>query len=114
MTCRGDSTHPRTGQTGGLPSAGGTDTLRLSFLPAAYVMSQGPYRLLHVGCGHDSQADLPAPFNLPPWQEIRLDIDPNSRPDVVASITDMAAVPSRSVDAVWSSHNLEHLLKSPF
>ncbi len=109
MTCRGDSTHPKPGQTAGLPSAGGTDTLRLSFLPAAYVMSQGPYRLLHVGCGHYTQAHLPPPFNQAPWQEIRLDIDPTTRPDVLASITDMSAVPSQSVHAVWSSHNLEHL-----
>ena len=72
-------------------------------------MSQGPFRLLHVGCGLDTQADLPAPFNQQPWQEIRLDIDPGSRPDIVASITDMAVVPAHSVHAVWSSHNLEHL-----
>ncbi len=65
--------------------------------------------LLHVGCGpHDPQA-LPPQFRTPEWREIRLDIDPSVSPDVVASITDMSSVPSNSVDAVWSSHNLEHL-----
>jgi SAM-dependent methyltransferase len=72
-------------------------------------MNQGSYRLLHVGCGHYTQADLPPPFSQPPWQEIRLDIDPGTRPDILASITDLSAVPSHSVQAVWSSHNLEHL-----
>jgi len=43
------------------------------------------------------------------WRVLRLDIDPGVKPDVVASITDMAAVADASVDVVWSSHNLEHL-----
>jgi SAM-dependent methyltransferase len=67
-------------------------------------------RVLHVGCGAPSPDKLPAAFFAPgAWAEIRLDIDPDVEPDVIASITDMAAVPSGSVDAVWSSHNLEHL-----
>ena len=43
------------------------------------------------------------------WREIRLDIDPAVRPDIVASILDMSIVPDASVDAVYSSHNIEHL-----
>jgi len=31
------------------------------------------------------------------------------QPDIVCSITDMSPVAADSVDAVWSSHNLEHL-----
>lgn len=66
--------------------------------------------VLHVGCGAASPEKLPAHFFAPGnWQEIRLDIDPDVAPDVIASITDMALVPGESVDAVWSSHNLEHL-----
>jgi hypothetical protein len=64
-------------------------------------------RVLHVGCGQRTIANLPAYFK--GWGEIRLDIEPAYRPDVVASMTDMRAVPSRSADAVYSSHNLEHL-----
>ena len=30
-------------------------------------------------------------------------------PDIVGSMTDMSVVADESVDAVWSSHNLEHL-----
>ncbi|WP_353861931.1 class I SAM-dependent methyltransferase [Azospirillum formosense] len=65
--------------------------------------------VLHVGCGNeplDRVADL---FPAGEWNEFRLDIDPNVKADIVASITDMAPVPDRSVDAIWSSHNLEHL-----
>ncbi|MBV9076344.1 MAG: methyltransferase domain-containing protein, partial [Methylobacteriaceae bacterium] len=43
------------------------------------------------------------------WQEVRLDIDPEVRPDIVASITDLGPVPAGSCDAIWCSHNLEHL-----
>src|SRR3546814_7773305 len=43
------------------------------------------------------------------WGETRLDIDPAVAPDVVASMTAMPMVPEASHDAVFSSHNLEHL-----
>ena len=66
--------------------------------------------VLHVGCGVASPHKLPQAY-FPPggWQELRLDIDPGVSPDIVASITDMVAMADASVDAVWSSHNLEHL-----
>ena len=66
--------------------------------------------VLHVGCGEANPAKLPADFfPAGAWQEIRLDIDPSVAPDVLSSITDMAAVADGSVDAVWSAHNVEHL-----
>jgi ubiquinone/menaquinone biosynthesis C-methylase UbiE len=43
------------------------------------------------------------------WHEVRLDIDPGAEPDIVSSIIDMAVVDEMSVDAVWSSHNIEHV-----
>ena len=66
-------------------------------------------RVLHVGCGPSRIADRHPYFRPPEWAEVRLDIDPRCKPDIVASITDMAAVPAGSFDAVFSSHNLEHL-----
>jgi protein O-GlcNAc transferase len=69
----------------------------------------GPRTVLHVGCGDYHPEALPPQFRGPGWKEIRLDINPAVSPDVVASITDMSAVPSGSVDAIWSSHNIEHL-----
>lgn len=65
--------------------------------------------LLHVGCGTARKDSTTVAFNTPDWRETRLDIDPTVQPDVVASITDMSAIPSESMDAVYSSHNIEHL-----
>ncbi len=66
-------------------------------------------QVLHVGCGPASAAKLHATFRTPEWRELRLDINPEVQPDVVASMTDMAVVETGSMDAVWSSHNIEHL-----
>jgi predicted SAM-dependent methyltransferase len=65
--------------------------------------------VLHVGCGSASPVKLNATFRGGGWREIRLDIDPNVKPDIVASIIDMSMIKDETVDAVWSSHNLEHL-----
>jgi SAM-dependent methyltransferase len=64
--------------------------------------------VLHVGCGRADIRHLPAYFQKR-WQEIRLDIDPDAHPDILGTALDMSAVPSHSVDAVYSSHTLEHL-----
>jgi SAM-dependent methyltransferase len=65
--------------------------------------------VLNVGCGCPRLHDLHPYFRGPEWRQIRLDIDPEVKPDIVCSITDMPPVPAESVDAIWSSHNLEHL-----
>ncbi len=64
---------------------------------------------LHVGCGPKRKDRTTKGFNSPDWQEIRLDIDPSVQPDVIGTMTDMSAVASESVDAIYSSHNIEHL-----
>jgi len=65
--------------------------------------------VLHVGCGQANPAKLHSSFRGAGWKEVRVDIDAAVKPDIVASITDLRVVPSTSVDAVWSSHSLEHL-----
>lgn len=65
--------------------------------------------VLHVGCGHYNPETLHDTFRGPNWRELRLDINPAVNPDIVASMTDMSQVATESVDAIWSSHNLEHL-----
>jgi len=70
---------------------------------------EGRRLVLHVGCGAPREDNLHDRFRTPEWQELRLDIDPRVRPDIVANIADMRGVPSESVDAVWSSHNVEHV-----
>lgn len=66
-------------------------------------------KFLHVGCGSARKPDVSQGFRSDEWREIRLDIDPAADPDIVSSILDMAAVPTASVDALYSSHNIEHL-----
>lgn len=78
-----------------------------SFIP--HLRQSGAKTLLHVGCGNAGPERLPECFKTPDWKEIRLDINPAHKPDIVASLTDMSAVEDASMDAVWSSHNLEHL-----
>jgi SAM-dependent methyltransferase len=69
---------------------------------------QGWPILLHVGCGPAEPERLDPMFR-EGWVEVRFDIDPTVRPDIIGTITEMPAVANRSADAVWSSHNLEHL-----
>jgi predicted SAM-dependent methyltransferase len=64
---------------------------------------------LHVGCGPLTKENTTLEFNSNDWEEIRVDIDAAVKPDIVASMTDMSSVDSNSFDAVYSSHNIEHL-----
>ncbi len=66
--------------------------------------------LLNVGAGHrQSGARIPQAFQTPDWKELRLDIDPANEPDILGTMLDMSAVTTGSVDAIYSSHNIEHL-----
>jgi hypothetical protein len=65
--------------------------------------------LLHIGCGPKRKDRTTRGFNTDAWHEIRLDIDPSVSPDVTGTMTDMSAVVSASVNAIFSSHNIEHL-----
>lgn len=66
--------------------------------------------VLHVGPGHPkSGAKLPLGFQIQPWQEVRLDINPANQPDIIGSMLNMQAVAAASMDAVYSAHNIEHV-----
>jgi len=52
---------------------------------------------------------MPPAFRGPDWREIRYDINPADAPDILGSITDMSAVATGSVDALYNSHVIEHL-----
>lgn len=65
--------------------------------------------VLHVGCGSPEAGKLPAYFAPGLWRELRLDIDLAVKPDFVASMTDMSVVTSGTMQALYSSHNVEHL-----
>ena len=64
---------------------------------------------LHVGPGGKTKDRTTREFAKPKWRELRLDIDPRVAADIEGSILDMSDVQDRSVDAVYSSHNLEHI-----
>jgi predicted SAM-dependent methyltransferase len=62
---------------------------------------------LHVGCGPKRKERTTKALSS--WNELRFDIDESVKPDLVGTMTDMSSVSSESVDAVFSSHNIEHL-----
>lgn len=67
-------------------------------------------RVLNAGSGSFSARKLHPIFAPEAWEEMRIDIDPQSKPDIVGSITDMRSVCApHSFDAIWASHILEHL-----
>lgn len=68
-------------------------------------------KVLNVGSGLAGLDRLHPVFqNSDNWQEVRLDVDPRVKPDIVCSVTDLTDhVGAGDVDAIWSSHTLEHL-----
>lgn len=68
---------------------------------AALARKPAPLQILHVGCGGEK---------LPPWldgDEVTLDISPDHKPDIVASMLDMGDI--GPFGGVYASHVLEHV-----
>lgn len=65
--------------------------------------------LLHIGCGPKRKDQTLPAFQSDDWQEVRFDIDESVAPDIIGTMTDMSAVETGSMDALFSSHNVEHL-----
>ena len=65
--------------------------------------------VLHIGCGQKSKQHLPVPMRGEDWREVRYDISEAVKPDIVGDIRDMAPVETGSMDALFSSHNIEHV-----
>jgi len=63
--------------------------------------------LVNLGSGPKGAARLPALFSQ--WRELRVDVDARVAPDILADITDLSAIETGSIDAIWSAHCLEHL-----
>lgn len=66
-------------------------------------------KFLHVGCGDATREQTTIGRRHPEWSEVRLDVDTALSPDILASIADMSVVPDAAFDALYSSHNIEHL-----
>lgn len=65
--------------------------------------------VLHVGCGPQNIEGMPSYFHDGIWEEIRFDIDPAVNPDILGMIQDLSMIDDGYVNAVYSSHNLEHI-----
>jgi SAM-dependent methyltransferase len=63
--------------------------------------------VVNAGCGMRGTGRLPALFDQ--WRQLRVDIDPQVEPDILADIADLSVIPSEFTDAIWSAHCLEHL-----
>lgn len=63
---------------------------------------------LHVGCGYNDKSNCLG-FEGDDWKETRLDIDKDVSPDILGTLTDMNTVATGSVDAIYSSHSIEHI-----
>lgn len=62
---------------------------------------------LNAGCGEAGSGAISPHFQ--DWREVRLDLDPATKPDIVADFQGLGCIADSSFDAVWSSHSLEHL-----
>jgi predicted SAM-dependent methyltransferase len=66
-------------------------------------------KFLHIGCGLKRKESTTPVFNTDDWEEVTLDIDKRNNPDILASFTDLSGIKSSSFDAIFSSHNIEHI-----
>jgi len=67
-------------------------------------------RWLNVGCGAQGSGLHPPGLLAPAgWTEVRLDADPAVQPDILAPAHDLSALEDGCMDAVFSSHCIEHL-----
>lgn len=64
---------------------------------------KGQVKILHVGCGGSPLPDL-----WKGWEEIRFDADPQCGADLIGDMLDIQ-MDDDSVDAVYTSHTLEHV-----
>jgi hypothetical protein len=72
-------------------------------------MNMNQKLLVNLGSGVAGTGWLPAMFD--GWRQLRVDIDPAARPDIVGSLTDLSALESECADAVWASHCVEHIYR---
>jgi hypothetical protein len=66
-------------------------------------------KFLHISCGNTTRSRTTREFDSGDWEEIRMDANPDVRPDIVASLQSMRAIASSSFDAAFTAHSLERL-----
>ena len=63
------------------------------------------FRVLNVGGG---DRKIPIPPHYAGWEDLLLDVDPRSNPDIVCDARQLDTLAASQFDAVYCSHNLEH------
>jgi SAM-dependent methyltransferase len=71
------------------------------------VSDEGERLVINVGCGPAGASHLPPHFA--GWRQLRVDVDAEVEPDVIADLTDLSGIEEACADAVWASHCIEHL-----
>ena len=67
-------------------------------------------QVLNAGSGAAGAGRVASVFPPALWNEVRLDIEPCTRPDIIGSFADMRGVVADACfDALYSSHAIEHL-----
>jgi len=64
-------------------------------------------KLLYLGAG--SERGNPSPQHFPSYEVVTLDINPDSKPDLLMDMRDLKSLPASSFDGVVGSHSLEHV-----
>lgn len=73
-------------------------------------LAEGRKVVLNVGCGEDKPGRIHAEFkDEAQWFELRLDMNASVKPHILGDLSDLSMLPDGAVDAVLSSHNIEHL-----
>lgn len=77
--------------------------------PKAKAPPAGKKRVLHIGLSSAVPGQLHKGFTADEWDCVRLDPDPNVKPDLRSNVTDLEGVEVGSFDAVWVPHVLQRL-----
>ena len=66
-------------------------------------------RFLHAVCGNSDKFRTTRIFETSDWEEVRMDMNPEVKPDVLSTLLDMTQFPDEYFDAVFTAHSLERL-----
>ena len=66
-------------------------------------------KFLHVGPGGKDKSQSSHVYKLDEWEEVRLDVNKDTSPHILGSMTDLSMIKDGDFSGICSSHNLEHI-----